>query len=225
MRYPTLIGTLCLTASVFAQHGTTINEAQAEIQKIIASNSEGADVSVLGYYWDRLPSINVSNAFGTYKGGNFVKSNAADPASWWGKQITSETSVNPRLAMPPRNVTARRDASGRPIVFPYPRPDIAWARNTQYKGVLSTTIIYHNTGLMEHLRVAKDGDTKTGAGLILVGKTESVKKLPDQMLFFHLTRVNQTVDLSYRNPYLLRALFASIELLTCLRRYGNKEGF
>jgi hypothetical protein len=200
MRISTLIATLSLTATALAQNRMTAEEAQTQFQHIIATNSEAADASVLDYYWEYLPGINVSNAIGTYKVGKLLKLKAADPVGWWGKQIISENSVNPRLATPPRNVTTVKDGAGNALVFPYPRPDIAWARNTVYKGVLSTSIIYHNTGLMEHLRVAREEDAKTGQELVLVGKTESIRQQPEQTSLFYLTRVNQTINLSFKNP-------------------------
>lgn len=65
---------------------------------------------------------------------------ARDPINWWGKQILSDVSVNPLLANAPSDSSP--DGKDASIVFPYPRKDIAQARNVEHEGVLSAAILY-----------------------------------------------------------------------------------
>src|ERR1700760_3853310 len=90
-------------------------EAQVEVQRLISSNT-ASKPATLAPLWSALPPIKVEKAIGTYKGGLFNGPNGPkSPINWWGKQIISETSVNPLLS------TAPNDTS---IVFPYPRENI-----------------------------------------------------------------------------------------------------
>lgn len=100
-------------------------------------------------YTHNLPYILTRN-LGTYKGGLFtgpppivngtVPKASRDPINWWGKQIISDFSVNPLLANGPSDTTP--DGRDTNIIFPYPRKDIAQARNVEHEGVVSAAIIY-----------------------------------------------------------------------------------
>ncbi|TLD24567.1 DUF4334 domain-containing protein [Venturia nashicola] len=124
-------------------------EAQSKLQSIINSQSK-ASIAELEPLWSALPPITVAKALGIYKGGLFngppplvngsVPKAARDPINWWGKQIISDFSVNPLLANAPSDSSPDgRDVS---IIFPYPRKDIAQARDVVHQGVASATIIY-----------------------------------------------------------------------------------
>jgi hypothetical protein len=174
-------------------------EAQKKVQALISSNTT-TPTSVLKELWSALPSISVAKAVGTYHGGLFTKDGKPDPINWWGKQIVSETTVNPLLSTPPKNATVRFDAAGKEIVFAYPRASIAQARNVEHEGVVSATIIYNKIPLLDYFRVVKEGDAATGAGLVLLGKSD-IQGKEASPAYFHLTRVNgQVVDLKYPNP-------------------------
>jgi len=177
-------------------------EAQQKVLEYIKSNTT-TPYPLIKELWSALPAIKVKDAIGTYHGGLFVKTTKEDPINWWGKQIVSETLVNPLLSTPPKNATGalRYDASGKEIVFPFPRASIAQARNVEHEGVVSATIIYNKVPLLDYFRVVQDGDKTTGEGLILLGKSDMKGEVPSPA-YFHLTRVNgQKVNLEYKNPY------------------------
>jgi Domain of unknown function (DUF4334)/GXWXG protein len=173
----------------------TVQEAQSKLQHIISSG-ETATPQALAPLWSALPPISVSQALGTYAGGLFTALDKPDPIRWFGKQIISETAVNPLLARAPANTTA---AAGRDIVFPYPRANIAQARNVEHEGVVSMTIVYNRLPLMDYFRVVKEGDKATGVGLVLLGKSDLLGKAPSPA-YFHLTRTSGVkIDFEYKN--------------------------
>jgi len=173
-------------------------EAQKRAQAAVASNTT-VPYATLREIWPSLPAITVAKAIGTYRGGLFVKG-GEDPINWWGKQIISEIEVNPLLSTPPKNAS-QVDAQGKQIVFPYPRPTIAQARDVVHDGVVSATIIYNRLPLLDYFRVVKEGDAKTGDGLVLLGRSDLQGKEASPA-YFHLTRVSgQKVDSTYKNPY------------------------
>jgi hypothetical protein len=145
------LSTLLSLASlpILAMTALTPKEAQLKLQTIITSQT-AASIPDLAPLWSALPPLTVAKALGTYHGGLFtgppptvngtVPKAARDPINWWGKQILSETSVNPLLANAP-NATAP-DGRDTSIVFPYPRKDIAQARNVEHEGIVSAAIIY-----------------------------------------------------------------------------------
>jgi len=198
-----LLQTLLLSLTALASAAATPPaEAQQKVLEYIKSNTT-TPYPVLKELWPLLPAIKVKDALGTYHGGLFVKSATEDPINWWGKQIVSETLVNPLLSTPPKNATGalRYDASGKEIVFPFPRASIAQARNIEHEGVVSATIIYNKLPLLDYFRVVKEGDKTTGEGLVLLGKSD-LKGEETSPAYFHLTRVNgQNIDLKYKNPY------------------------
>jgi hypothetical protein len=169
--------------------------AQHHVLQLI--NSKGAATPAeLAPLWSALPPITVAKVLGTYHGGLFASNNTngtakADPINWYGKQFISETSVNPLLVNPPPSVASAKD-----IVFPYPRADIAQARNLEHEGVVSATIIYNKLPLMDYFRVVKDSEGE----LILLGKSDLKGKLASPP-FFYLKRVDGVkIDLTYKNP-------------------------
>jgi hypothetical protein len=172
--------------------------AQHHVQQLI-DNKTPISISELAPLWSSLPPLTVQKALGTYHGGLFPSSatraaNAtppADPINWYGKQIISETSVNPLLVNPPASVANAKD-----IVFPYPRADIAQARNVEHEGVVSATIIYAKLPLLDYFRVVKDD----GKELILMGKSDLRGKLASPP-YFYLKRVEGLkIDFAYKNP-------------------------
>jgi hypothetical protein len=174
-------------------------EAQQKVQALVKSNVT-TPTSILKELWSALPPITVAKAIGTYHGGLFTHDGKPDPINWWGKQILSETTVNPLLSTPPKNATSRFDAAGKEIVFPYPRYSIAQARNVEHEGVVSATILYNRIPLFDYFRVVKEGDPVTGAGLVLLGKSD-LRGTEASPAYFHLTRVQgQDIDSKYPNP-------------------------
>src|SRR4051812_34750152 len=73
--------------------------AQAAVQAHIASGKAVAP-AVLAPLWSALPPLRVSEAIGTYQGGLF-DGGAPSAINWFGKQILSETAVNPLLSRAP----------------------------------------------------------------------------------------------------------------------------
>jgi hypothetical protein len=175
----------------------TAQEAQSKLQHLITS-AQTATPQQLAPLWSALPPINVSQAIGTYKGGLFSPLATPDTIHWFGKQILSETSVNPLLARAPPDSAAVK-AAGHEVVFPYPRANIAQARNVEHEGVVSMTIVYNRLPLMDYFRVVKEGDAVTGEGLVLLGKSDLLGKAPSPA-YFHLTRTGSVkVDFEYKN--------------------------
>ncbi|KAF2436636.1 hypothetical protein EJ08DRAFT_711654 [Tothia fuscella] len=171
----------------------TPKEAQSQVLSLI-NDKIAAKPATLSPLWSSLPPIPVSKALGTYHGGLFTgnNTNVTDPINWYGKQILSETSVNPLLVNPPSSV-----ANAKSIVFPYPRADIAQARNVEHEGIVSATIIYAKLPLLDYLRVVKD----EGGELILLGKSDLRGKEASPP-YFYLRRVEGVrVDMGYKNPY------------------------
>jgi hypothetical protein len=165
----------------------TAAEAQAEVQKLISSKA-AAGPAVLGPLWSALPPIRVEQAIGTYHGGLFNGPEAKkSPINWYGKQIINETTVNPLLCNAPNDGN---------IVFPYPRENIAQARNIEHDGVLSATIVYNKIPLMDYFRVIKQGNGE----LWLLGKSDILGKAADPP-YFYLKRVEGVkIDMTYKNP-------------------------
>jgi hypothetical protein len=165
-------------------------EAQAEVQRLISSNTASTP-AVLGPLWSALPPIRVEKAIGTYKGGLFNGPNAPkSPINWWGKQINSETSVNPLLSSAPNDTS---------IVFPYPRENIAQARNIEHEGVVSTTIVYNKIPLMDYFRVIKE-DATVG-DLWLLGKSDLRGNAADPAFFWLKRTGGVKISMTYKNPY------------------------
>jgi hypothetical protein len=168
--------------------------AQHHVLQFINTKSP-ATPEQLAPLWSALPPITVAKILGTYHGGLFPSSAngtaKADPINWYGKQFISETSVNPLLVNPPASVTGAKD-----IVFPYPRADIAQARNLEHEGVVSATVIYNKLPLMDYFRVVKDSEGE----LILLGKSDLKGKLASPP-FFWLKKVDGVkIDMNYKNP-------------------------
>ena len=163
------------------------SEAQASLQKLIASN-ELVGLSTLAPLWSALPPIRVEKAVGMYHGGLFTGPAASkSPINWYGKQIINETNVNPLLSNAPNDTS---------IIFPYPRPNIAQARNIEHEGVLSATIVYNKIPLMDYLRVIKAENGE----LWLLGKSDLRGKSADPP-YFYLKRVEGVkIDMNYKNP-------------------------
>jgi hypothetical protein len=165
----------------------TAAEAQAEVQKLISSKA-AAGPSVLGPLWSAMPPIRVEKAVGTYHGGLFNGPEAKkSPINWYGKQIISESTVNPLLCNAPNDTS---------VVFPYPRLNIAQARNIEHDGVLSATIVYNKIPLMDYFRVIKEGNGE----LWLLGKSDILGK-PADPPYFYLKRVEGVkIDMAFKNP-------------------------
>jgi len=190
------VALMSLTSTMAA--APTPQEAQAKVLHIITSGDTTATPEQLAPLWSALPPIKVADALGTYKGGLFTKSDKPDPIQWFGKQIISESSVNPLLSRAPANATK---IAGQEIIFPYPRANIAQARNIEHEGVISTTIVYNRLPLMDYFRVVKQGDKATGEGLVLLGKSDLLGKAPSPA-YFHLTRTSGVkIDFEYKNTY------------------------
>ena len=189
-----VLSTVLLSLSSTAMAAPTPSEAQVKVQEIIKTG-QAAKVEQLATLWSALPPLKVADAKGTYKGGLFTKSDKPDPISWFGKQIISEESVNPLLSRAPANATK----SGEPLIFPYPRANIAQARNIEHEGVISATIVYNRLPIMDYLRVVKEGDKVTGDGLILLGKSDLLGKQASPP-YFHLTRISgQKINMEWKN--------------------------
>jgi len=166
----------------------TAAEAQAEVQKLISSKS-AAGPAVLGPLWSALPPIRVEQALGTYHGGLFNGPEAKkSPINWYGKQITNETTVNPLLCNAPNDAN---------VIFPYPRQNIAQARNIEHNGVLSATIVYNKIPLMDYFRVIKQGNGE----LWLLGKSDILGKAADPPYFYLKRAEGVKIDMAYKNPY------------------------
>jgi hypothetical protein len=167
--------------------------AQHHLLQYINAKSP-ATPAQLAPLWSALPPLTVAKALGTYHGGLFptnATAKANDPINWYGKQIISETSVNPLLVNPPASVANAKD-----IVFPYPRADIAQARNVEHEGVVSATIIYNKLPLMDYFRVVKDSEGE----LIILGKSD-LKGQQASPAYFYLKRVSGVkIDMTYKNP-------------------------
>jgi hypothetical protein len=86
------------------------------------------------------------------------------------------------------------------IIFPYPRANIAQARNVEHEGIVSTTIIYAKLPLMDYFRVVEYGNSD-GDGLLLLGKSDLQGTVPDVAAYFYLRRQKDAVvDFTYKNP-------------------------
>jgi hypothetical protein len=167
----------------------TTQQAQSQIQQLISSNSK-ATPDLLGPLWSALPPITVANAVGIYQGGRFTgPTKAADPINWFGKQIVSEVSVNPLLSRAPNNSS---------LVFPYPRQNIAQARNVEHEGIVSATIVYNRLPLFDYFRVVSQNVT-TG-DLLLLGKSDLLGKLADPPFFWLRRTKDVKIDFAFKNP-------------------------
>jgi hypothetical protein len=165
-------------------------EGQLEVQHLI-SNNTAATPATLAPLWSVLPPIRVETAIGTYKGGLFNGPNGTkSPINWWGKQINGETSVNPLLSVSPNDTQ---------IVFPYPRENIAQARNIEHEGIVSVTIVYNKIPLMDYFRVVKE-DPINGE-LWLLGKSDLRGKAADPPYFWLKRTEGIKIDMAYKNPY------------------------
>jgi hypothetical protein len=175
-------------------------EAQAKVLGHITSQAK-ASAADLAPLWSALPPITVAKALGTYHGGLFTGKPAngtaapRDPINWWGKQLISETSVNPLLANAPSNTSA--DGRDRSIIFPYPRANIAQVRNVEHEGVVSATIIYAKLPLMDYFRVVKD----EGGELVLLGKSDLRGQASNPPYFYLRREEGVKIDFKYPNPY------------------------
>jgi len=167
----------------------TIAEAQAEIERLISKN-EKASPATLGPLWSSLPPIKVANAIGIYQGGRFTgPTTAKDPINWFGKQIISETEVNPLLSKAPNDTS---------LIFPYPRQNIAQARNVEHEGVVSTTIIYNRLPLQDYFRVVSQN--VTSGELLLLGKSDLLGKLADPPFFWLRRTRDVKINFAFKNP-------------------------
>jgi len=175
--------------NVTAMPPPTAAEAQAQVQKLIADNTK-ASIAELAPLWSALPPIRVEKAVGIYHGGLFAGPNAPkSPINWYGKQIISETSVNPLLCNAPNSTD---------IIFPYPRANIAQAKNLEHEGVVSTTIIYNRLPLLDYFRVVKE-DAATGE-LLLLGKSDLLGKPADPPYFWLNRKADVKIDMEFKNP-------------------------
>ncbi|KAF2397066.1 hypothetical protein EJ06DRAFT_551126 [Trichodelitschia bisporula] len=165
----------------------TVAAAQAAVQAHISSGKAVAPAT-LAPLWSALPPIRVSEAIGTYQGGLF-DGGAPSAINWFGKQIISETSVNPLLSRAPGNQSS--------TVFPYPRADIAQARNVEIDGVVTATIMYNRLPLLDYLKVVK----KEGGELVLLGRSDLLGKAAVPAYFYLKKVEGQKVDFTFKNPY------------------------
>ncbi|KAF1812389.1 hypothetical protein P152DRAFT_514516 [Eremomyces bilateralis CBS 781.70] len=153
--------------------------AQQQVLRHISAG-EAVPAEALHPLWSALPPLSVSEAIGTYRGGYFDGGKKPSPINWFGKQIASENAVNPLLCHPPgpTNGTVNKD-----VIFPYPRKDIARARNVEHQGVVTATIIYNKVPLMDYFRVVRPGKD-----LLILGKSDWNGSLAEPA-YFWLERV------------------------------------
>lgn len=137
--------------------------AQQEVLRLISAG-EAVSKETFNPLWSALPPLTVAEAIGTYRGGYFDGGKSPSPINWYGKQILGENNVNPLLCYLPgeTNGTVNKD-----VIFPYPRKDIAQARNVEHQGVVTATIIYNKVPLMDYFRVVRPGKD-----LLLLGKSD-----------------------------------------------------